>query len=858
LTYRRKRESMANEKGMDFIEHLEKSKIVNQDIENQLKRSFISYAMAVNISRAIPDVRDGLKPVHRRILYSMYESGLTPDKPYRKCATTVGDVLGKYHPHGDAAVYDAMVRLVQDFSINDPLIDGHGNFGSIDGDPAAANRYTEARLSKISLEMLRDIDKKTADFYPNFDETREQPVVLPSKFPNILVNGADGIAVGMATSIPPHNLVEAIDATIALLNNADLSIEELMQYIKAPDFPTGGLVFGGNGLREAYRTGKGKVILRAKCEIEEKEGERAKIIITELPYQINKEKLVVAISDLHKEKKIEGIADLLDESDRRGLRITVTAKRDCSPQVLLNQLFKKTNLQITYSIIFLALVDGVPKILNLKEILTNYISHQMEVIVRRTKFDLERAEERLHILEGLSIALANIDEVVEVLKKSKDRQDAMANLMERFILSERQATAILDMRLQRLTGLEVEKIENEKHEKEEEIKEYKRILSSDENIKEIVRNELTEIKEKYGVPRKTQLAYGEFDLDQADLIPEEDIVISMSHEGYIKRMAVSEYRTQKRGGIGVAAHKTKEEDFIEYIFIGNSHQRYMIFTSTGKAFAKQGYEIPEASRTARGRAIINLLEIGQEEKIKAILPIPEDTAGKYLVLATKQGLIKKTPLEEFDQINRTGKIAIKFNEDDELISAVLTNGEDELIIAANNGNVIRCSEKDVRPMGRAARGVKAMDLDDGETLVDVAVIKDLEQEVITVTTNGYGKRSSLDDYRLQRRAGKGIKAGTFNEKTGDLASLKILEKGNDLMLITDSGIVIKVSTDDISRFGRTSQGVRIMKMKDEEAKIASIAIAPNEDELEKEVSESVTNETGEEQNKEEKFENNGN
>lgn len=849
---------MANEKGMDFIEHLEKSKIVNQDIENQLKRSFISYAMAVNISRAIPDVRDGLKPVHRRILYSMYESGLTPDKPYRKCATTVGDVLGKYHPHGDAAVYDAMVRLVQDFSINDPLIDGHGNFGSIDGDPAAANRYTEARLSKISLEMLRDIDKKTVDFYPNFDETREQPVVLPSKFPNILVNGADGIAVGMATSIPPHNLVEAIDATIALLNNADLSIEELMQYIKAPDFPTGGLVFGGNGLREAYRTGKGKVILRAKCEIEEKEGERAKIIITELPYQINKEKLVVAISDLHKEKKIEGIADLLDESDRRGLRITVTAKRDCSPQVLLNQLFKKTNLQITYSIIFLALVDGVPKILNLKEILTNYISHQMEVIVRRTKFDLERAEERLHILEGLSIALANIDEVVEVLKKSKDRQDAMANLMERFILSERQATAILDMRLQRLTGLEVEKIENEKHEKEEEIKEYKRILSSDENIKEIVRNELTEIKEKYGVPRKTQLAYGEFDLDQADLIPEEDIVISMSHEGYIKRMAVSEYRTQKRGGIGVAAHKTKEEDFIEYIFIGNSHQRYMIFTSTGKAFAKQGYEIPEASRTARGRAIINLLEIGQEEKIKAILPIPEDTAGKYLVLATKQGLIKKTPLEEFDQINRTGKIAIKFNEDDELISAVLTNGEDELIIAANNGNVIRCSEKDVRPMGRAARGVKAMDLDDGETLVDVAVIKDLEQEVITVTTNGYGKRSSLDDYRLQRRAGKGIKAGTFNEKTGDLASLKILEKGNDLMLITDSGIVIKVSTDDISRFGRTSQGVRIMKMKDEEAKIASIAIAPNEDELEKEVSESVTNETGEEQNKEEKFENNEN
>lgn len=849
---------MANEKGMDFIEHLEKSKIVNQDIENQLKRSFISYAMAVNISRAIPDVRDGLKPVHRRILYSMYESGLTPDKPYRKCATTVGDVLGKYHPHGDAAVYDAMVRLVQDFSINDPLIDGHGNFGSIDGDPAAANRYTEARLSKISLEMLRDIDKKTVDFYPNFDETREQPVVLPSKFPNILVNGADGIAVGMATSIPPHNLVEAIDATIALLNNADLSIEELMQYIKAPDFPTGGLVFGGNGLREAYRTGKGKVILRAKCEIEEKEGERAKIIITELPYQINKEKLVVAISDLHKEKKIEGIADLLDESDRRGLRITVTAKRDCSPQVLLNQLFKKTNLQITYSIIFLALVDGVPKILNLKEILTNYISHQMEVIVRRTKFDLERAEERLHILEGLSIALANIDEVVEVLKKSKDRQDAMANLMERFILSERQATAILDMRLQRLTGLEVEKIENEKHEKEEEIKEYKRILSSDENIKEIVRNELTEIKEKYGVPRKTQLAYGEFDLDQADLIPEEDIVISMSHEGYIKRMAVSEYRTQKRGGIGVAAHKTKEEDFIEYIFIGNSHQRYMIFTSTGKAFAKQGYEIPEASRTARGRAIINLLEIGQEEKIKAILPIPEDTAGKYLVLATKQGLIKKTPLEEFDQINRTGKIAIKFNEDDELISAVLTNGEDELIIAANNGNVIRCSEKDVRPMGRAARGVKAMDLDDGETLVDVAVIKDPEQEVITVTTNGYGKRSSLDDYRLQRRAGKGIKAGTFNEKTGDLASLKILEKGNDLMLITDSGIVIKVSTDDISRFGRTSQGVRIMKMKDEEAKIASIAIAPNEDELEKEVSESVANEIGEEQSKEEKLENNEN
>ena len=831
--------------------------LVNVNLTKEMKTSFIDYAMSVIVARALPDVRDGLKPVHRRILYGMNELGVTPDKPHKKSARITGDVMGKYHPHGDSSIYEAMVRMAQWWSYRYMLVDGHGNFGSIDGDPAAANRYTEARLSKISLEMLRDIEKKTVDFYPNFDETREQPVVLPSKFPNILVNGADGIAVGMATSIPPHNLVETIDATIALLNNADLSIEELMQYIKAPDFPTGGLVFGGSGLREAYRTGKGKVILRAKCEIEEKEGERAKIVITELPYQINKEKLVVAISDLHKEKKIDGIADLLDESDRRGLRITVTAKRDCSPQVLLNQLFKKTNLQITYSIIFLALVDGVPKILNLKEILTHYIAHQMEVIVRRTKFDLERAEERLHILEGLSIALANIDEVVEVLKKSKDRQDAMANLMERFILSERQATAILDMRLQRLTGLEVEKIENEKHEKEEEIKEYKRILSSDENIKEIVRNELTEIKEKYGVPRKTQLAYGEFDLDQADLIPEEDIVISMSHAGYIKRMAVSEYRTQRRGGIGVAAHKTKEEDFVEYIFIGNSHQKYMIFTSTGKAFAKKGYEIPEASRMARGRAIINLLEIGQEEKIKAILPIPEDTAGKYLVLATKQGLIKKTPLEEFDQINRTGKIAIKFNEDDELISAVLTNGEDELIIAANNGNVIRCSEKDVRPMGRSARGVKAMDLDDGETLVDVAVIRDAEQEVITVTTNGYGKRSSLDDYRLQRRAGKGIKAGTFNEKTGDLASLKILEKGNDLMLITDSGIVIKVSTDDISRFGRTSQGVRIMKMKDGDDKIASIAIAPNEDELEKEVSETTTKETAEENIKEENLENKG-
>lgn len=836
---------MAHEKEREFVEHLEKSKITNQDIEHQLKRSFISYAMAVNISRAIPDVRDGLKPVHRRILYSMHESGLTPDKPYRKCATTVGDVLGKYHPHGDAAVYDAMVRLVQDFSINHPLVDGHGNFGSVDGDPAAANRYTEARLSKISLEMLRDIEKKTVDFYPNFDETREQPTVLPSKFPNILVNGADGIAVGMATSIPPHNLRETIDATTALINNPDMSVEELMKYIKAPDFPTGGIVFGGRGIREAYETGKGKAVLRAKCEIEEKEGERARIIITELPYQVNKAKLVESISDLHKEKRVEGIADLIDESDRRGLRIVITVKRDCVPQVLLNQLFKKTKLQITYSIILLALVDGTPKLLNLKEILSHYIAHQIQVIERRTRFDLERAEERLHILQGLSIALANIDEVVETLKKSTDRQDAMNNLMERFVLSERQAVAILDMRLQRLTGLEVEKIENEKHEKEEEIKEYKRILSSEENIKAIVKEEMAEIKEKYGMPRTTEMAYGDFDLEQGDLIPEEDIVISMSHAGYIKRMAVSEYKTQRRGGVGVAGHKTKDDDFVEYIFVGNSHQKYMIFTSTGKAFGKLGYEIPAASRTAKGRAIVNLLEIDSEEKVKAILPIPEDIEGKYLVLATRQGLIKKTPLEEYSQINRNGKIAIKFNEDDELISAVLTNGNDELIIAASNGNVIRCSEDDVRPMGRTARGVKAMTLDDTDTLVDVAVIRDQEQEVITVTTNGYGKRSALEDYRLQRRAGKGIKAGTFNEKTGDLAALKILEKGNDLMLITDSGIVIKVPTEDISRFGRTSQGVRIMKIKEDEAKIASIAIAPNEEELEKRVAESATEDNSE-------------
>lgn len=824
-------------KNTEYVEHLKDSKIVNLEVQQELKKSFISYAMAVNVSRAIPDVRDGLKPVHRRILYAMNELGLTPDKPFRKSAMVVGEVLGKYHPHGDSSVYDAMVRLAQDFSIRCPLVEGHGNFGSVDGDPAAAYRYTEARLSKVALEMIRDIDKKTVDLYPNFDDTREQPVVLPSRFPNLLVNGSDGIAVGMATSIPPHNLGEVIDATVALIQNPDLTVDDLMEYIPAPDYPTGALILGRGGVKQAYRTGKGSAVLRAKTEIEELPNGKSRIIITEIPYQVNKAKLIENIAEQVKDKKIEGIADLSEETDRHGMRIVVETKKDYNAQVVLNTLFKQTQLQVNNSMIMLALVDGVPKILNLKEILENYIIHQEDVITRRTKFDLEKAQERAHILEGLAIALANIDEVVELLKKSPDRQGAIANLTARFALDEAQAVSILEMRLQRLTGLEVEKIKEELEQKHQEIAEYNRILSSTEAIDQIIVDEMLDIKSRFASPRLSELSYDYSELDIGDLIEQEDIVVSMTHGGYIKRQAVSEYHSQHRGGVGITGHKAKDDDFVEKLFIAHTHQDLMFFTNLGKAFVLKGYEIPEASKTARGRAMVNLLQLVPGEKVQAILRLPEDKEGFNLILATKQGLIKRTPLTEFESVKRNGKIAIKFNEDDELIEAVLTTGNDELIMASSEGYCIRFNENTVRLVGRTAMGVKSMRLAEGAYMVDLAVVHE-NSEILTVTSNGFGKRSSIAEYPLQGRAGKGVKAGVFNDKTGDLINMKVLDDNADVMMITAGGIVIRVHADEISRIGRATQGVRIMRLKDSKTSVVSIALAPyEEDEPEVELDE---------------------
>ena len=820
-------------KNNEYVEHLNDSKIVNLEVQQELKKSFISYAMAVNVSRAIPDVRDGLKPVHRRILYAMNELGLYPDKPYRKSAMVVGEVLGKYHPHGDSSVYDAMVRLAQDFSIRCPLVDGHGNFGSVDGDPAAAYRYTEARLSKVALEMIRDIDKKTVDLYPNFDDTREQPVVLPSRFPNLLVNGSDGIAVGMATSIPPHNLGEVIDATVALIQNPELTVDDLMEFVPAPDYPTGALILGRAAIKQAYRTGKGAAVLRAKTEIEELPNGKSRIIITEIPYQVNKARLIENIADQVKDKKIEGISDISEETDRHGMRIVVETKKDYNAQVVLNTLFKQTQLQVNNSMILLALVDGVPKILNLKEILQNYIAHQEDVITRRTKFDLEKAQERAHILEGLAVALANIDEVVELLKKSPDRQGAIANLTARFALDEVQAVSILEMRLQRLTGLEVEKIKEELEQKHAEIQEYNRILASTEAIDQIIVDEMLEIKGRFATPRLSELSYDYSELDIGDLIEQEDIVVSMTHGGYIKRQAVSEYHSQHRGGVGITGHKAKEDDFVEKLFVAHTHQDLMFFTNLGKAFVLKGWEIPEASKTARGRAMVNLLQLVPGEKVQAILRLPEEKEGYNLILATKQGLIKRTALTEFESVKRNGKIAIKFNEDDELIEAVLTTGNDELIMASSEGYCIRFNENTVRLVGRTAMGVKSMRIGEGAYMVDLAVIHE-NSEILTVTSSGYGKRSSVEEYPLQGRAGKGVKAGVFNDKTGDLVSLKVLDDNLDVMMITDNGIVIRVHAEEISRIGRNTQGVRIMRLKNDKANVVSVALAPYE-EVEEEV-----------------------
>ncbi len=810
----------------EFQEKLNKTKLINVEVNNEVKKSFIAYAMAVNVSRAIPDVRDGMKPVHRRILYAMHDMGLTSDKAYKKCAKIVGEVLGKYHPHGDSSVYDALVRLAQDFSINVPLVDGHGNFGSVDGDSAAAYRYTEARLSKISNEMLREIDKDTVDFYPNFDDTEMQPVVLPSRFPNILVNGSDGIAVGMATNIPPHNLGECLDGCMAMIDNPDITDEELMEIIPAPDYPTGGVLMGRAGIRQAYKTGKGGFVLRAKTDIEEDASGKERIIVTEIPYQVNKEELIKSIASMVNDKRVEGISNLRDESDRHGMRIVIELKKDANSQVVLNTLYKHTNLQIKDGIILLALVDGEPKILSLKEILQHYIAHQESVIIRRTKYDLAKAEEREHIVKGLVIALANIDEVIEVIKKSSDKNSAVEALMSNFELSDKQANAILEMRLQRLTAMEVEKLKEELEELDKLIADLKDILASETRVKDIIKADMLEMKSRYPSPRKTELSYDYGEIDIEDLIPVEDVVISLTHFGYVKRLPVSEYRTQHRGGRGVTAHKPKEEDFIDNMFVCSSHDDILFFTDLGKVYSMKGFYIPEAQRTARGRAIVNLLQLAPNEKVCAMLPLKKDTEG-FMVLATKNGLIKKTSLTEFANIRKTGKIAISILEGDELISVQLTTGESEIIMASHEGKCIRFSEKDVRPTGRDTQGVKGLEIGNDDYLVDMCVVKE-DCEIITMTENGYGKRSDVDDYRLQQRSGKGVKAGNFNEKTGKLVSLKFVNSEEDIMVITTAGTIIRVASQDISKIGRDTQGVRIMRIED--SCVSKIAISPKEDE----------------------------
>ena len=822
----------------EFKSTLAMTKLLDVEVDDELKRSFIAYAMAVNKSRAIPDVRDGLKPVHRRILFSMHEMGLYNDKATRKCARIVGDCMGKYHPHGDSSVYDALVRLAQEFTINFPLVFGHGNFGSIDGDSAAAMRYTEAKLTKLASEMLRDLDKETVDFIPNFDATEEEPTVLPARYPNLLVNGADGIAVGMATNIPPHNLAEVIDGTIAMIDNPEITVDELMEIIPAPDFPTGGIIMGRSGIKKAYRTGQGNIVIRSKCEIEEYgsgNNVRSRIVVTEIPYQVNKAQLVKTIADMVNDKRIEGISDIRDESGRDGMRIVIEVKRDANAQVVLNTLYKKTKLQTSDGIILLALVENgtEPKTLNLREILYHYLNHQKEVITRRTRFDLNKTEERAHIIAGLVLALANVDEVIRIIKASADKNVAIKGLTEAFELDEKQANAILEMRLQRLTSLEVEKLNDELSALRATIEDLKDILANESRVLEIIRGDLTEIKSKYPSPRKSEISVDYGNIDDEDLIDREDVVITITHGGYIKRLPVEEYKAQGRGGKGITAHRPKDEDYVEKMFVCCTHDPILLFSSKGKVYSIKGYEIPEANRTARGRAIVNVVQLDQGEKIEAVLPVLEDGTG-YLVMATEKGLIKKTHTDEFKRIAKNGKIAIKLQEDDRLIAVRFTTGEDEILVASRGGKCIRFSEKDVRPTGRGTQGVKAITLGKEDIVVDMLII-DPNFDLFTLTSLGYGKRSKIDDYRLQSRGGKGIKAGVFNEKTGHLVNLKAVNDENDIMIITVSGIIIRMHADTISCIGRSTRGVRVMNVK--ESEVATVDVTERDDEAEVEAPE---------------------
>lgn len=804
-------------------------KIIEKDIEKEMKTAYIDYAMSVIVSRALPDVRDGLKPVHRRILYAMYEDGITSDKPYRKCANTVGSVLGRYHPHGDASVYDAMVRMAQDFSLRYPLVDGHGNFGSIDGDGAAAMRYTEARMAKIAETMLTDIEKNTVDFMPNYDDRLQEPTVLPSKIPTLLINGSSGIAVGMATNIPPHNLTEVINGIIKIIDEDNVTDEELLKIIKGPDFPTSGLILGREGIKQAYTTGRGKIIVRAEAEIEEMENGRQRIIVKSLPYQVNKARLIENIANLVKDKKIEGISELRDESDRNDkVRIVIGLKKDANAQVVLNHLYKNTQLQDTFGIIMLALVNGEPKILTLRQCLDCYIDHRKNVILRRTQFDLDKALARAHILEGLRIAIDNIDEVINIIRNSYD--DAKEKLMQRFNLTDIQAQAILDMRLKTLSGLQREKIEEEYNELMKLIAHLREILASERLVFDIIKEELLEIKEKYGDERLTKIVAAEGEIDDEDLIKEEQNVITLTHFGYVKRMPIDMYKSQKRGGKGIAGMATREEDFVKKIFTASTHDTILFFSNKGKVYTLKGYELPEAGRTAKGTAIVNLLRLDQGEKITAVIPIANFAEGKYLLMSTKNGMIKKTALSEYSSVRKNGLLGITLKENDQLIGVRLTDGEDDVVLVTSHGMSITFSEKDVRPIGRVSQGVIGIKLDDDDFVIGMeSIISRENATLLAITENGFGKRTELDEYRVQTRGGKGILTYKITAKTGNIVGIRITTDEEDVMIITENGTIIRLEVKDINILGRTTQGVTLMRTN--EGKVVSIeTISPEEEE----------------------------
>ncbi|HQD50630.1 MAG TPA: DNA gyrase subunit A [Defluviitaleaceae bacterium] len=801
-----------------------KKRIIPVEIEEEMRKSYIDYAMSVIVSRALPDVRDGLKPVHRRILYAMNELGLTPDKPHKKSARIVGETMGKYHPHGDSSIYDAMVRLAQDFSIRYPLVDGHGNFGSVDGDSPAAMRYTEARLSKIALELLADIEKDTIDYNPNFDESLKEPAVLPSRFPNLLVNGTSGIAVGMATNIPPHNLTEVINGVVKIIDNyveenRETDIEELLPIIKGPDFPTGAVILGRRGIEEAYRTGKGKIKVRAVSEIESMSNNKQRIIVTEIPYMVNKAKLIEKIAELVKEKRIDGISDIRDESNREGMRIVIEIKKDYNANVVLNQLYKYTQLQDIFSVNMLALVNNEPKVLNLKDMLIHYLEHQKDVVTRRTQFDLRKAEERSHILEGLKIALDHIDEVISIIRSSQNTPEAKQRLIESFALSEQQAQAIVDMRLRTLTGLEREKIDEEYRELQETIKELKAILASEKRLYGVIKEELLIILQKYGDDRKTKFAHDDGEIDIEDLISDEQNVVTLTRLGYIKRLPLNTYRSQNRGGRGIIGMQTREEDILEELFVTSTHSYILFFTNKGKVYRLKTYEIPEASRTARGVAIVNLLQIDGDEKITAIIPVKEYKEGSYLLMLTKNGIIKKTSINEYENIRKSGLNAINLRENDELIQVINIADEDEIFIGTKFGQGILISGKEIRAIGRNATGVRAMNLNEGDEIVGAGLISE-GKEILFVTEKGLGKRTDINEFKLQRRGGKGVKCYRLTEKTGKIIGIKMVSEDEEIMMITSEGIIIRMHVSQISKTGRVTQGVKLMNLSEDEKVVA--------------------------------------